>query len=185
MCSKPITKQFPLVGMEWLDEREMARVHSETLFSLLKPVFSAEDKRHDTETQHSNIVDVLCLSLWPEKRDVLGCFSCFWNKLSSLCPRVVHFLCETHRGLRSVRSALQENDPLIYRASIRLVLWRFCQATDEISPSLSLSRWMSLSVSVFLSVCSPLPRRYSLSALSLAGPLHHHTPHSSCDAFYG
>lgn len=47
----------------------------------------------------------------------------------------MHPQCETCRGLRRVRSALQESDPLIYRVLIRLPLWRFDQAKDEISPS--------------------------------------------------
>lgn len=47
----------------------------------------------------------------------------------------MHPQCETCRGLESVRSALQESDPLIYRVLIRLLLWRFYQAKDEISPS--------------------------------------------------
>lgn len=51
----------------------------------------------------------------------------------------IHSLCETYWGLRSVRCALQESDPLIYRTLIRLALWRFYQANDEISPSFCLS----------------------------------------------
>lgn len=51
----------------------------------------------------------------------------------------IHSLCETYWGLRSVRSALQESDLLIYRPLIRLALWRFHQANDEISLFLCLS----------------------------------------------
>lgn len=47
----------------------------------------------------------------------------------------IHSQRETYRGLRSVRSTLQESDPLIYRPLIRLPLWRFEQANDENSPS--------------------------------------------------
>lgn len=53
--------------------------------------------------------------------------------------------------MRSVRSALQERDPLIYRPLIRLALWRFYQANDEISPS------FCLSVSLFCQPAFPSP----------------------------
>lgn len=58
----------------------------------------------------------------------------------------IHSPCETYWGLRSVRSALQESDPLIYRPLIRLALWRFHRANDEISPSF----WLSVSL-----LCQP------------------------------
>lgn len=61
----------------------------------------------------------------------------------------MHPQCETCRGLRRVRSALQESDPLIYRVLIRLPLWRFDQAKDEISPS------FCVCVSFF---CEPPPK---------------------------
>lgn len=83
----------------------------------------------------------------------------------------MHPQCETCRGLRRVRSALQESDPLIYRVLIRLPLWRFDQAKDEISPSFC--------------VCVSPPKKPSITALSLTGPLHHHTLHSSYDAIRG
>lgn len=93
----------------------------------------------------------------------------------------MHPQCETCRGLESVRSALQESDPLIYRVLIRLPLWRFYQAKDEISPSFC--------VCVFLLSAPPpptlSPKKPSITALSLTGPLHHHTLHSSYDAIRG
>ena len=58
----------------------------------------------------------------------------------------IHSPCETYWGLRSVRSTLQESDPLIYRPLIRLALWRFHRANDEISPSF----WLSVSL-----LCQP------------------------------
>lgn len=73
----------------------------------------------------------------------------------------IHSLCETYWGLRSVRSALQESDPLIYRPLIRLALWRFYQANDEISPSFCVS---------LLSACSPLPRQLCISTQPSLAP---------------
>lgn len=87
----------------------------------------------------------------------------------------IQSLCETYWGLRSVRSALQESDPLIYRPLIRLALWRFYQANDEISPFCLSSVGPAL----------PSPGKPCISALSLTGPLHHHTLHSSYDAVHG
>lgn len=91
----------------------------------------------------------------------------------------IHTLYETYRGLRSVRSALQERDPLIYRPLIRLALWRFYQANDETSPSLCLS------ASLFCQPAFPSPQQPCISTLSLTGPLHHHTLHSSYDVVHG
>lgn len=51
----------------------------------------------------------------------------------------IHSLSETYWGLRSVRSVLQETDPLIYRPLIRLALWRSYRANDELSLFLSFS----------------------------------------------
>lgn len=82
--------------------------------------------------------------------------------------------CELYWELRSVRSALQESDLLIYRPLIRLALWRFYQANDELSPSFCVS---------LLSASSPLPWQHCIGTLSFT--LHHHTLYSSYDAVHG
>lgn len=105
-----------------------------------------------------------------------GCFFfSIWELAELSLPKCHSFtLCEPYWGLRSVRSALQESDPLIYRPLIRLSLWRFYQANDEISPSFGVS---------LLCACSPLPRQLCISPLSFT--VHHHTLHSSYDAVHG
>lgn len=118
----------------------------------------------------SQTADSWGLYLWPENCNVLSFGVVFSHLMPFMQPP-----CETCRGLRRVRSALQESDPLIYRVLIRLPLWRCDQAKDEISPS------FCVCVSFF---CEP-PKKPSITALSLTGPLHHHTLHSSYDAIRG
>lgn len=65
-------------------------------------------------------------------------FGCSWALFAQM--PFIDSVCETYRGRRSVRSALQERNPLIYRPLIRLALWRFYQANDEeVSPSFCVS----------------------------------------------
>lgn len=78
----------------------------------------------------SQTADSWGLYLWPENCNVLSFGVVFSHLMPFMQPP-----CETCRGLRRVRSALQESDPLIYRVLIRLPLWRCDQAKDEISPS--------------------------------------------------
>lgn len=80
-------------------------------------------------------------------------FFLIWKLAEISVPKCHSFiLCETYWGRRSVRSALQESDPLIYRALIRLALRRFYQ--DEVAPSFCVSP---------PSACSPLPRQRCVS----------------------
>lgn len=79
--------------------------------------------------------------------------------LSFLCPYAIHSLTvKPTGGLRSVRSALQESDPLIYRPLIRLALWSFYWANDEFFPSFC--------VSVFGGPSPPFPLSNLVSVLS-------------------
>lgn len=63
---------------------------------------------------------------WPINVTSWCVFFCVWFVLAVFAHMsFIHSLIETHRGLRSVRCALQEKDLLIYRPLIRLALWRF------------------------------------------------------------